>query len=138
MCYLFPNSYPIQWRIQEFPGRGGGANFQSGCGNLIFYNFFCRKQHKNERIWITSSFSLGGGGAFLLPPWIRQCNTLHKQGRLPVGRGVSTRGGEGVAPRYKIARISQKLHEIKKILGGWGWGGGGGCVAEEEPPWIRH
>ena len=31
----------------------------------------------------------------------------------------------GGAPTYKFAGFSQKLHEIKKILGPWGGGGGG-------------
>ena len=44
-------------------------------------------------------------------------------------RGAPTLKG---APTYKIARFSQKLHEIKKI---WSVGGGAcrGC-----PSWIRH
>ena len=41
-----------QLRIQDFPE--GGANSQSGCTNLLFCIFFCRKLHENERIWTPS------------------------------------------------------------------------------------
>ena len=45
----------------------------------------------------------------------------------PLGRGANPWG----APTYQFAGLSQKLHEIKKILVR---GGGGG----RRPPWIRH
>ena len=43
-----------QLRTQNFPGGWGfgGANSLSGCAYLLFCNFFCRKLHENERIWI--------------------------------------------------------------------------------------
>ena len=45
----------------------------------------------------------------------------------PVGGGANSWG----APTYKLARFSQKLHEIKKL---WSWGG----AHRGRPPWIRH
>ena len=39
--------YGFQWRIQDFPRGGGGANSQK----CYYFSIFCRKLHENERIW---------------------------------------------------------------------------------------
>ena len=36
---------------------------------------------------------------------------------LPVGGGTDPRGGDGGAPTYDFVKFSEKLYEIKKILG---------------------
>ena len=47
---------------------GGGANSQ----NCYYFSHFCRKLHKNERIWTPR----GGRASLAPPPWIRQCVSL--------------------------------------------------------------
>ena len=57
----FSSSYNWLWsklfsnKMSHFSGGSriflrGGANSQCACANLLFYNFFCKKLHENERI----------------------------------------------------------------------------------------
>ena len=54
----------IQWRIQDFPDEGGGAN-PGFVAKPIMWQDFRQKLHENERNWAE--------GASLTPLWIRQC-----------------------------------------------------------------
>ena len=55
---------PLQWGIQDF--LEGGANSQSGCANLIFYNFLAENCKKMKE------FGPRRGRPSLAPLWIRQ------------------------------------------------------------------
>ena len=55
------------------------------------------------------------------------CQSAGADTGFPEGGGADPRGG---APTYDFVKISQKLYEIKKILGRRGGAGGA--------PWIRH
>ena len=64
LCFLM--WIPLPTSVADPGFSWEGANFQSGCANLLFCNCFCQKLHENETIWTP-----GGGGARI--SWIRQC-----------------------------------------------------------------
>ena len=67
----------FQWRIQDFPGA---PTPKVGVLTFSFCKIFCRKMHKNERIWTP-----GEGACVPGAPWIGQCFSACKN-QTKIGR----------------------------------------------------
>ena len=102
---------PPQWRIQDFPWGGGGADLVGGCQlprQLCFEKFVCQ----NKRIWTL------GGHAPVAPPWICQCTitncNFYNVVITVLPAGLSKKKKKKKKKNRKIPHFQGKNHNFSK------------------------